>query len=558
MKRSSFLLLLPLLAVGFTSLAAEPGFQKFAAASVHPLATEAAVQAYAKGGNAVDAAVATGLTLGVVDGHNSGIGGGCFFVIRAADGTVTCIDGREMAPAKASRDMYLIDGKLDNEASKTGALASGVPGALRAYELALKKHGNLTLADLLLPAAEIAEKGFAIDEVYARKLAATAEKLKKFPASTAVFFKADGSPLKKGDLLVQKDLAKTYRAIAEHGTAWFYGGDYAKQVESWMRANGGIMTADDFTNYQAVEREPVRAKYRGYDIVAMPPPSSGGVHVAQILQIMEYFPIRELGDAQRVHVVTEAMKLAFADRAHWLGDPDFAKVPRGLVDPAYAKGLAAKIDTKKVTAVPSHNMPPRWEGDIFGKHTTHLCTADVEGNWVALNQTINTAFGSKVIVPGTGVLLNDEMDDFAVQPGVPNAFKLIGAEANAVSPGKRPLSSMSPTIVFKDGQPILCTGAAGGPTIITQALLLISNIIDRDMEPNAALKQPRFHQQWAPDELKIEKAFGDETMAELEKLGHKLDKVTTFGACQAILWDAGRKLLVPAHDPRVPGKADGR
>jgi len=558
MKRSSFLLLLHLLAVGFASLAAEPGFPKFAAASVHPLATEAAVQAYKKGGNAVDAAVATGLTLGVVDGHNSGIGGGCFFVIRAADGTVTCIDGREMAPAKASRDMYFIDGKLDNEASKTGSLASGVPGALRAYELALKKHGKLKLADLLLPAAEIAEKGFTLDEVYARKLAATAEKLKKFPASAAIFFKADGSPLKKGDLLVQKDLAKTYRAIAEHGTAWFYGGEYAQQVESWMKANGGIMTADDLTNYKAVEREPVRAKYRGYDIVAMPPPSSGGVHVAQILQIMEHFPIRELGDAQRVHVVTEAMKLAFADRAHWLGDPDFAKVPRGLVDPAYAKDLAAKIDLKKVTAVPNHNMPPRWEGDIFGKHTTHLCTADAEGNWVALNQTINTAFGSKVIVPGTGVLLNDEMDDFAVQPGVPNAFKLIGAEANAVAPGKRPLSSMSPTIVFKDGQPILCTGAAGGPTIITQALLLISNILDRDMEPNAALKQPRFHQQWAPDELKIEKAFGDATMAELEKLGHKLDKVTTFGACQAILWDADRKLLVPAHDPRVPGKADGR
>lgn len=558
MKRFSFLLLLPLLAVGFASLAAEPGFPEFAAASVHPLATEAAVQAYKKGGNAVDAAVATGLTLGVVDGHNSGIGGGCFFVIRAADGTVTCIDGREMAPAKASRDMYLIDGKLDNEASKTGALASGVPGALRAYELALKKHGKLTLADLLLPAAEIAEKGFALDEVYARKLAATAEKLKKFPASASIFFKADGSPLKKGDLLVQKDLAKTYRAIAEHGIAWFYGGDYAQQVAAWMKENGGIMTADDFTNYKAVEREPVRAKYRGYDIVAMPPPSSGGVHVAQILQIMEHFPIREMGDAQRVHVVTEAMKLAFADRAHWLGDPDFAKVPRGLVDAGYAKDLAAKIDTKKVTAVPSHNMPPRWGGDIFGKHTTHLCTADVEGNWVALNQTINTAFGSKVIVPGTGVLLNDEMDDFAVQPGVPNAFKLIGAEANAVAPGKRPLSSMSPTIVFKDGQPILCTGAAGGPTIITQALLLISNILDRDMAPNAALKQPRFHHQWAPDELKIEKAFGDATMAALEKLGHKLDKVTTFGACQAILWDANRKLLVPAHDPRVPGKADGQ
>ncbi len=552
------LFLLITLALSLALRAAEPGFPKFAAASVNPLATEAAVQAYQKGGNAVDAAVATGLTLGVVDGHNSGIGGGCFFVIRAADGTVTCIDGREMAPSKAHRDMYIIDGKLDNEASKTGALAPGIPGALRAYELALKKHGKLKLADLLLPAAELAEKGFPIDEVYERKLAATADKLRKFPASAAIFFKADGSPLKKGDILVQKDLAKTYRAVAEHGTAWFYEGEYAQKVEAWMKENGGIMTAADIAGYKAIEREPVKAKYRGYDIVAMPPPSSGGVHVAQILQVMEHFPIRDLSDAQRVHVVTEAMKLAFADRAHWLGDPDFAKVPRGLVDAGYAKDLAAKIDLKKVTNVPAHNMPPHWEGDVFGKHTTFTCSADAEGNWVTLNQTINTAFGCKVIVPGTGVLLNDEMDDFSVQPGVPNAFKLIGAEANAVAAGKRPLSSMSPTIVFKDGQPVLCTGAAGGPTIITQALLLISNVLDRGLEPNAALKQPRFHHQWAPDELKIEKSFGEQTLEDLEKLGHKLDKVTTFGACQAITWDAERKLLVPAHDPRVPGKADGR
>lgn len=555
--KSLTLALLALIAVT-TIPAAEPGYPRFAAASVHPLATEAALRAYEKGGNAVDAAVAAGLTLGVVDGHNSGIGGGCFLVIRAADGTLTSIDGREMAPAKAHRDMYVINGRLDNEASKTGALASGVPGALRAYEHALKKHGRLKLADLLLPAAEIAEKGFPIDEVYARKLAATADKLKQFPASAAIFFKADGTPLKKGDPLVQKDLAATYRAVAEHGTGWFYGGAYAQKVEAWMKENGGIMTAADLANYKAVEREPVRASYRGHEIVAMPPPSSGGVHVAQILQILEHFPIRTMNAASRVHVVTEAMKLAFADRAHWLGDPDFAKVPRGLVDPGYARDLAAKIDLQKVTVVASHNMPPRWEGDIFGKHTTFLCTADAEDNWVTLNQTINTAFGSKVIVPGTGVLLNDEMDDFAVQPGVPNAFKLVGAEANAIAPGKRPLSSMSPTILLKDGRPILCTGAAGGPTIITQALLLISNVIDRGLEPNAALKEPRFHHQWAPDELKIEKAFGEGTLSELEKLGHKLDKVTSFGACQAILWDETRKLLVPAHDPRVPGRADGR
>lgn len=535
----------------------EPGFPKFAAATVHPLATDAATAAVKRGGNAVDAAIAAGLTLGVVDGHNSGIGGGCFLVIRAADGTITCIDGREMAPAKASRDMYVIGGKLDNEASKTGALASGIPGALKAYDLALKKHGKLKLADLLLPAADIAEAGFEIDEVYARKIAGTAAKLKLFPASAATFFHSDGTPLKKGDRLVQKDLAKTYRAIAEHGIEWFYGGEYAQQVEAWMKEHGGIATAADFANYKAVEREPVRAKYRGYDIVAMPPPSSGGVHVAQILGIMEHFPVRHFRASSRVHLVTEAMKLAFADRAHWLGDPDFTKVPRGLTDPEYLQSLAEKIDLDHATPVSGHGTPPHWEGDVFGKHTTHLSTADVEGNWVALNQTINTAFGSKVIIPGTGVLLNDEMDDFAVQPGVPNAFKLIGAEANSVAPGKRPLSSMSPTLVFKDGQPILTVGAAGGPTIITQTLLLISNVIDQGMEPGEALRQPRFHHQWAPEELKIETTFDAETLQRVEAFGHKLEKTSGFGACQCVLWDATRKLLVPAHDPRIPGKADG-
>lgn len=547
-----------LLFLGCAALpAADLSFPKAAVASVNPIATQAGVQVLKKGGNAVDAAIAVGLTLGVVDGHNSGIGGGCFFVIHAADGTVTCIDGREMAGAAASRDMYVINGKLDNEASKTGALASGVPGYLKACALAQKKHGKLKLADVLLPAAEIAEKGFPIDEVYERKLAATAAKLALFPTSAAIFLK-DGKPLKKGDQLVQTDLAATYRAVAEKGVEWFYEGEFAAKTAEWMKNNGGILTADDFANYKAPEREPIRSKYRGYDLVTMPPPSSGGVHVAQILNILENFPLRHFRASSRVHVITEAMKLAFADRAHWLGDPDFAKVPRGLVDPAYANELAKKIDLDHVTGVPGHGMPPHWEGDIFGKHTTFLCTADAEGNWVALNQTINTAFGSKVVIPGTGVLLNDEMDDFAVQPGVPNAFKLVGAEANAIAPGKRPLSSMSPTIVLKDGKPIIVTGAAGGPTIITQALLLLTHIIDDGMRPAEALAEPRFHHQWNPDELKIEKAFGDATLTRVEKLGHKLAPSTSFGACQAIYFDVEKKLFFPAHDPRVPGKADGQ
>jgi len=536
----------------------QAGYPAFAAATVHPLATEAAIQAYEYGGNAVDAAVAAALTLGVVDGHNSGLGGGCFIVIRAANGTVTCIDGRETAPAKAHRNMYVIGGKVDEEASKTGPLASGVPGALRAYERALEGHGRLKLADLVLPAAKLAEGGFPIDAIYARKLAATAGQLKKFPASAALFLKADGSPLQQGDRLVQSDLAATYQSIARHGTAWFYEGDYARKVDEWMKANGGIMTAADLAAYRVIVRDPVRASYRGYEFASMPPPSSGGVHVAQILQIMEHFPITGMQAASRVHVITEAMKLAFADRAHWLGDPDFVKVPHGLVDPGYAESLAAKIDLGKAAPVVGHGMPPRWEGDIFGKHTTHLCTADREGNWVALTQTINTAFGSKVIVPGTGVLLNNEMDDFSVQPGVPNAFKLIGAEANAIEPGKRPLSSMSPTIVSKNGRPVMSTGGAGGPTIISQTLLVISNVVDRGMSAGEALKEPRFHHQWMPDELKIEKGIGDRVMADLTKLGHRLDPVASFGACQMILLDAERNLLVPAHDPRLPGMAGGR
>ena len=543
--------------VGGLLHAADVSFPKHAIATVHPLATQAGMQAFEKGGNAIDAAIAAGLTLGVVDGHNSGIGGGCFFVIHAADGTVTCIDGREMAPAKASRDMYVINGKLDDEASKTGALASGVPGYLKACAAAQAKHGKLKLADLLLPAAEIAEKGFPLDEVYARKLAATAAKLAQFPASAAIFLK-DGKPLEKDQTLVQADLAATYRAVAEKGIAWFYEGEFAQKTEEWMKANGGITTAADYANYKAPEREAIRSKYRGYDLITMPPPSSGGVHVAQILNILEHFPIRHFRASSRIHVITEAMKLAFADRAHWLGDPDFAKVPRGLVDPAYAAELAKKIDLDHATQVTGHGMPPHWEGDIFGKHTTFLCTADAQGNWVALNQTINTGFGSKVVIPGTGVLLNNEMDDFAVQPGVPNAFKLIGAEANAIAPGKRPLSSMSPTIVLKDGKPFIVTGAAGGPTIITQALLLISNIIDDGMLPAAALAEPRFHHQWNPDELKIEKAFGEGTLSRVKALGHKLAETTTFGACQAVFFDQEKKLFFPANDPRVPGKADGK
>ncbi len=511
------------------------------------------------GGNAVDAAVAAALTLGVVDGCNAGIGGGCFLLIHTAVGDDFAIDGRETAPRAASRDMFVRDGKADPHLSQTGALASGTPGALAAYELALRRYGKLPLKTHLLAAAEIAEHGFRVDARYAGRLKSTAEDLARFDESRAIFLKPDGQPFAEGELLKQLDLAASYRQIAEKGSAWFYHGPFAEAAAGWMQKHGGILTAQDFAEYHPVIREPVRSTYRGYDIVSFPPPSSGGVHVLEILNTLESFPLRKFGptSVDEIHVVTEAMKLAFVDRAFWLGDPDFVPVPRGLISKEYAKTLAAKIQMDKAAEVANHGTPDHAVDDIFLKHTTHLSTADAEGNWVACTATINTSFGSKVVVPGTGVLLNNEMDDFSIQPGVPNAFKLIGGEANAVAPGKRPLSSMSPSIVLKDGQPILSVGAAGGPTIISQTLLAIINTIDFDMDVEAALTSPRFHHQWKPEELTIEKSVDPAVRDTLRQRGHALSEVNSLGACQAVARPASQTIFFGAADPRIPGAAAG-
>jgi gamma-glutamyltranspeptidase/glutathione hydrolase len=535
---------------------------RFAAATVHPLATEAAIAAYDKGGNAVDAAIAAAITLGIVDGHNSGIGGGCFILIRAPDGSITAIDGREMAPAAATRDLFIRDGKADTSLSQTGPLASGVPGSLAAWELALAKHGSLPLAELLLPAADLAEKGSPIDGPFARKLASAAKDLARYPGSAAIFLKPDGSPHAEGTVIAQKDLAASYRAIAEQGSDWFYRGPYAEKVGAWMRENGGIMTAADFAAYRAREREPLITNYRGLDIVGFPPPSSGGVHVAQMLHILESFDLAKLEPAPRTHVLAETMKLAFADRAHWLGDPDFAPVPRGLIDPEYGAELAKRIDLAKATPAAGHGTPPRAAEDVFPdfdrKHTQHLCTADAEGYWVAMTSTINTGFGSKVVVPGTGILLNNEMDDFSAQPGVPNAFGLVGTEANAIAPGKRPLSSMSPTFVLREGRVVMAVGAAGGPTIISQTVQAIVNRFDLKLDVDDSLAAPRIHHQWSPDTLRVEKSLDPAITAALKALGHEVAETGGLGVTQAITYENTRGLFRPAHDPRVPGGAGGR
>lgn len=544
-------LLLILLALPLGQAAEKTG----AVVTVHPLATKAAEQAFIQGGNAVDAAVAAALTLGVVDGFNSGIGGGCFMLIRKPDGTFVAIDGRETAPQKASRDMFLHDGKADPGLSRTGALAIGVPGALAAYDLAIREHGNIDLAEHLGQAAAIAEKGFALDKAYLRRLDQAVEKLRQFPDSARIFLGPDANAWPIGHSLKQPDLARSYRKIARHPTDWFYRGPFALKTEEWMLANGGLISRADLAAYKARRREPVRSTYRGFEIVGFPPPSSGGVHVAQILNILETFDLRSMppNSPRFVHHVAEAMRLAFADRAHWLGDADFAPVPKGLASKKYASELARRIHPDKVTNVERHSTPPDADTNLFGKHTTHFSATDSGGWWVACTATVNTTFGSGVVLPGTGIVMNNEMDDFSAQPGTPNAFGLIGAEANAVAPGKRPLSSMSPTIVLRDGKPVFTVGAAGGPTIISQAVLAIIHFIDHGMTPAKALGQARFHHQWKPNRLLVEKALGQATIDELRKMGHTVKVTDSIGAAQALgLGQAGRP-FTGAADPRGRG-----
>jgi gamma-glutamyltranspeptidase/glutathione hydrolase len=525
-------------------------------ATVHPLASRAAMNAMEKGGNAVDAAVAAGLTLGVVDGFNSGIGGGCFMLIHRANGQVIAIDGRETAPAKATPEMYQRDGQAMTSLSQKGALASGVPGALKAYAHANQSYGRLSLKELILPAAEIAAQGFVIDEGYYRRASSVAKALSDYPSSAAVFLVDEGKVPSPGNTLIQADLANTYRSIAEYGADWFYQRDFADSLDKWMRLNDGVMRREDLVLYKIKAREPVRTSYRGYDIVGFPPPSSGGVHTAQILNILENFDLSSLdpNGVDWIQIVVEAMKRAFADRAFWLGDPDFVDVPKGLIDKEYAKRLASEITPGRSSSVEKYQIPPDADERLFEKHTTHFSVADEEGNWVACTATVNTTYGSKVVIPGTGVVMNNEMDDFALQPGVPNAFGLLGSEANSVEAGKRPLSSMSPTIVLKDGKPLFSVGAAGGPTIISQTVLAIIRVIDFGMSIEDSLAAPRFHHQWRPDRIVIEEKFPAAVFTRLESMGYSLSKTKGIGVSQAVAQDAQGKFH-GAADPRANGLA---
>jgi gamma-glutamyltranspeptidase/glutathione hydrolase len=530
-------------------------------ATVHPRASQAAMNAFARGGNAIDAAVAASLMLSVVDGHNSGIGGGCLALVRVADGNVVAFDGRETAPAAAAPEMFFRAGIPAPELSQLGPLATGVPGLLSTLERMSREHGLLPWNDALLEAAQVAEDGFIISDSYARVLRSSADELKLFPASARILLDETGQPWGSGHLLRQTDLAQTLRHIAEQGVAWFYQGEFAKLASTHLREAGGVLAASDFASYETLTRRAIQTRYRQHSIVGFPPPSSGGIHDAQMLGMLSEFDVAGIfaeSPARGLHLLLEVMKRAMADRAYWLGDADFAKVPLGLLDQDYLRQRASTIDLARATEVKSHGQPPRADVDLFGqqKHTTHLTTADELGNVVAITQTVNTSFGCKMIVPGTGVVLNNEMDDFSIAPGVRNAFGLLGSEANLIAPGKRPLSSMSPTLVLdSDRLPILSCGAAGGPKIITAVLQVLVRVLDLGQAIDAAIAAPRVHHQWSPDVAICERALDESIVEQLADMGHKIQRIGSAAVAQGLTRQANE--LTAASDPRVNSSAMG-
>ena len=519
--------------------------------SAHPIATKIGMEVLRDGGNAVDAAVAVGFAMGVVDQFHSGIGGGGFIVIRMADGTIHTIDGRETAPAAATRDMYLRDGEFDPSLSQEGVLAVGVPGIVAAYEEALDLVGTKALAEVIQPSILVARDGFKLDKPYANVIQETAEKLKTDPASAAIYLHKDGSPLAAGEILRQPDLAATYEKIAAGGADYFYRGEFAEQLADYMKANDGLITAADMTGYTVRHREPVVGSYRDYEVIGMAPPSSGGVHVLQILNMLEASGVLEGKsgwDSESVYLTARFMSQAFEDRSLHLGDGDFYNVPVDfLASQAYADSVVKVIMSENTATVPQTGAT-RFEWSPGS--TTNFCVVDKWGNTVAVNQTVNLWFGSKLTLPGTGVVLNDEMDDFSAQPGMPNAFGLIGGEANSIAPGKRPLSSMSPTIVVKDGKPVLLLGGAGGSRIITAVLQLIVNFVDFGMTVETAQEQPRFHHQFKPNILFTESGFPESLSDNQNSGSYEVVESGYLGRVQAIGWNEKAQRYEAGPDPR--------
>jgi len=516
-------------------------------------ATEAGMQVLRAGGNAVDAAVCVGYTMAVTHPAAGNLGGGGFAVIRTADGKIYSLDFREMAPGQATRNMYLDSaGNPVPMLSLDGYLAAGVPGTVAGMSAMLERFGTKKLSVLMQPAINYAEKGFVVSARNAETFKEHQERFSKYGSSRRYFLKPDGSTYKEGDLLVQKDLAKALRAIADRGPKAFYEGSIADLIEKDMKANGGIITKDDLKRYKPIWREPVRGNYRGYEIVSMAPPSSGGTHIIQMLNTLEGFDLKAMGpnSAAAVNVMAEAMRFAYADRSEFMGDPDFVKVPVDtLISRDYAERLRKRIEPGKAT--PSDQVRPGSSFRKEGSNTTHYSVMDRFGNAVAITYTINDYYGSAAAVNGAGFLLNNEMDDFAIKPGVPNLYGLLGGDANAVEPYKRPLSSMSPTIVLKDGQVAMVVGSPGGARIITTVMQVILNVIDHGMTIREAVDAPRVHLQWIPDELRIEKnGLSADTAEKLTAMGYKIQVRANMGDVNAIMVDPQSKAFLIASDPR--------
>jgi gamma-glutamyltranspeptidase/glutathione hydrolase len=518
-------------------------------------ATDIGVKVLQSGGNAVDAAVAVGFALAVTHPSAGNIGGGGFMLIRLADGRTTFIDFRERAPGAASRNMYLDPAGKATEDSVVGYRAAGVPGTVRGLEYASQKYGRKPWAELLRPSVDLAAKGFVLSYGQAQGLRSAARTLSRFPESNRIFLR-NGKYYEAGDTFVQPDLGRTLDRIARFGSKDFYEGETAQLLARDMKEHGGLITVDDLKAYKAIERRPLTGKYRGYDLITAPPPSSGGVGVLQMLGVLEgtQYEKSGAGSATSVHYIAEAMRRYFADRSEHLGDPDFVKVPiTAMLDPQYVAKLRASIDPEKAT--PSTAIHAAKFSPSESYETTHYSVADADGNIAIVTYTLNGSYGSRVTATGLGFLLNNEMDDFAPKPGEANMYGLIQGEANAIAPRKTPLSSMTPTILLKDGKPVLALGSPGGPTIINTVLEVILNFVDFKMNVQDAVNWPRFHHQWLPDELRMEPGYSPDTVALLAARGYNVKRVTSQGECAAIAFQNG--WLEGAADPRTEGTAQG-
>ena len=520
-------------------------------ASQNELASRVGAHILAEGGNAVDAAVAIGYALAVTLPRAGNIGGGGFMMAYLADEDRTiAIDFREMAPTNATRDMYLDEnGDVDRHKAWFSHQASGVPGTVAGLEHARKKYGTMSRKALMQPAIDLARKGYPMSVFLAGGLDRVRGRMEPHEASMKKFFKAGGASYAPGDLFRQPLLAKTLKRISKKGASEFYKGATAEMIVADQESHGGIITMKDLAAYKVIERPVIEGMYRGYKVVSMPPPSSGGIHIVQMLNVLEHFDIASMGpnSADTVHTVSEVMKRAYADRSEHLGDSDFYNVPVAwLTNTAYARNLAGSIDPHKAT--PSSEISASKAPAYESPDTTHYSVMDAKGNTVGVTYTLNFSYGNGITVPGAGFLMNNEMDDFSARAGVPNVYGLIGNEANAIEPYKRPLSSMTPTIVFKAGKPFMVTGSPGGSRIITSVLQTIMNVIDHNMNIADAGAYPRFHHQWQPDEIRVERGFSADTIDELERRGHTVNVKPAMGSMQSIMYDG--QYFYGASDPR--------